>query len=404
MKKGLKLMPCVLALAAALLGGCRGGSSNGQAAVDKVMGGNVCMLNGVTPIVSGTTSECSGDTNDYVQVVTKQIVAVNDAKVTVDVAWSYAGFEADVFRFRTIDGDDYHKNFEFNYPAIGAAAKAIEIVATPSVDGKAFTAVKFSLSLKAMTVNFPEWSISKIYELNDEGTMFKHVSDATKGYYEGTQPEGTDPNYCYIKTYGEVVYLAPDGNWGLIADGEKWIEIYAGAAYNLSSKTYADLKVGAKVYVYGEVTHYLGNVQVGYISKVVEMSDPQRVTAPSAVKTLDEAFFTANKQICQDMNRFVTVSGKFKSKSISVDSARGTFVITIGSKDVTIAYDYHTAKEGSSTLFSEMKTILDSATTATTITVKGTLRWANTSKEASPVYGNTAGMWTVVPYLPGHVA
>lgn len=413
MNKSLKALLCC-SMAVIFLAGCRGGGSTSggggnfsekeKQAIQKVMDGNVCTLNGATPIVSGQATDVSGDENGYVQVVIKQNVSVDGEKFVVDVDWTYAGYEAAVYRYRTIEGDEYHKNFEFNFPDVGDADKSVEISAVASISGKKADAVKFQLNLKPMKLVFPEWSISEVLKLNGEKTMFAHISDPTKGYFESNQ----DPEvsaYCYVKTYGEVVYLAPDGNWGLLADGDKWIEIYAGSAYNLNTKTYADLKVGAKVYVYGEPTHYLGNIQIGYISKILTMSDPQKVSAVSAAKDINEAFLQSTTQISQDMNKLVRVSGKFKSKSITTADARGTFVITVGSTDLTIAYDYHTSKEGLSTLFDEMKAILDKAVAGTTtITVLGSFRWANQSKEATPVFGNTSGSWTVVPYLSGHVA
>lgn len=407
MKKSLKLIPAILALSAVFLAGCRGGggapNEKETEAINKVMEGNVCTLNGATPIVSGQTTDVAGNTNEYVQVVTKQMVKVDGDNYTVEVDWSHAGFEDSVYRFREIEGDEYHKNFEFNFPANSDADKQVEITGTPKVNGKAGNPVKFSLNLKKMTYVFPEWSIAELMKIN--GSMFAHVSDPEKGYFESNQPAEAETVYCFFKTYGEVVYLAPDGNWGLLADGENYVEIYAGNAYNLNTKTYADLKVGNKVYVYGEASHYLGNVQVSYISKIEVMTDPQKVKAVAGVKTIDEAYLNTTTQISTDMNRLVKVTGTFKSKSITNDATRGTFVITVGSKDLTIAYDYHTAKDGASTLFSEMKAKLDSATAGTTqLTVQGSLRWANIGKDSTPVFGNTAGAYTVVPYLSGHVA
>lgn len=406
MNKSLKLMPCLVALGALFLAGCNKGGGGGtlsekeKQAITKAMSMNVCTVAGTTGVIPGQVSEVAGDKNDYVQVAVKQATAIDGEKFEVAIEWTYQGYEADVKRFYDVEGDANHKNFEFNFPEVGAAAKTVEIVASPSISGKKGDNVKFTLSLLPMTLTFPEWSIDELTKI--ENGMFKHVSDPAKGYFESNQDPATGNPYCYVKTYGEVVYLAPDGNWGLLADGEKYIELYAGSAYNLNAKTYPDLKLNEKVYVYGEPTHYQGNVQIGYISKIEKMSDPQKVQGVAEAKSVNGSYFQTTGQITQDMNRLIKFSGKYKAMGnpgVTVDSSRGTFIMTVDGVDVTIAYDYHTSKEGSTTLFSEIKAILDGATTATTINLSGTLRWVNTGGN---IFGGT-GNWTVVPYLPGHM-
>lgn len=407
MNKSLKLMPCLVALGALFLAGCNKGgggtlSETEKQAINRVMGGAVCTVSGSTSVIPGQASDFEGDNNDYAQVVVKQTVNIEGQKIDVDVEWTYKGYESDIFRFREIDGDLYHKNFEFNFPDVGGADKSVEVVGTPSVAGKKGDPVKFNFNLKPMKLVFPEWSIAEIMKIKDDGTMFTHISNPTKGYFESNQnPEVSQ--YCYIKTYGEVVYLAPDGNWGLLADGDKFIELYAGSGYNLNKKTYADLSVGEKVYVYGEPTNYQGNIQIGFISKVLKMSDPQRVEGVAGALQVNGDFFNRS-QICTDMNRIVKTTGKFVSKSMpNVDSTRGTFVIDVDGKNLTIAYDYHTSKEGSSTLYTEIMDVLNKATAGTTnITVTGTLRWVN-NDGAAVVFGNN-GYWTIAPYISGHIA
>ena len=405
MNKSLKLMPCVLALTAVFLVGCKGGnggtlSEKEKQAIQKAMGMPIATVSGTTAAIPGQASDVEGDNNDYVQLTIKQSAPVDGEKFEVDIEWTYAGFESDVLRYRTIDGDEYHKNLEFNFPNVGAPDKVIEVVGTPSIGGKKGDAVKYSFNLKAMKLEFPEWSIAEIYKIKGDGSMFTHISDPVKGYFESNQNPDVTP-YCYVKTYGEVIYLAPDGNWGLLADGDKFIELYAGSAYNLNTKTYADLKLNEKVYVYGEPTHYQGNIQIGYISKVEKMSDPQKVQGVTDAKAINGSYLSTTGQICQDMNRLVSLRGTFKSKAMpSTDSARGTFVVAVDGVELEIAYDYHTSKEGSSTLYEEIMTIVNGAVKDTTmINVKGTLRWVNTGGD---IFGG-AGHWTVAPYVAGHV-
>ena len=411
MKKSLKLLALSLGLAVVGLAGCRGGdggtTSYGAeveaAAIKKVMGGNVAAVNNVTPIIAGQASELDADNNDNVTVISKQLVNVDGVKAEVVVDWTYEDPNSLVDQFHVLEGGDTNKVFEFNYPAKGGAAASFEFTATPKCGSTTGDPVKFNISLLACKYSYPEYALGEILAVKSDGSCFEHVTNAEKGYWESNN-EDAGTAYMYITTRGKVVYLSPDGNWGLIADGALYCEIYAGSGRQLMSKYYPGLTVGNWVSVRGEPSNYKGNVQLGYISKVKQI-EKGSMAEPGAMKTMDEAYLNSYNQFNGDMNALFQVTGTFAGNASPAlaawnDGARGTFDITVGSKTLTIAYDYHTSKGGSSTLFTEMMAVLNAATAGSTqLTIKGTLRFV---ASGSSVFTN-AGTCQLTPFLPGDV-
>ena len=88
-------------------------------------------------------------------------------------------------------------------------------------------------------------------------------------YFKGNNP-GAEEDYYYVGVKGKVLYLAPDGNWGLIGDGEQVMEIYAGAGTKLKPENFPHLADGY-VCVYGNISQYNGNVQLSFISKILKI-------------------------------------------------------------------------------------------------------------------------------------
>ena len=297
MKKSLKLLGILLgtAMIAGLAGCNRGGGGGGELtpeeeaqAIQKTVSGPMATISGATQIISGTTADLSADTNDNVTVQVKRTLNVEGKSAEVTIDWSYNTEDTHVSAFQEVEGDPTHKVFYFYYPTETAAE--FSFTGTPKCGSTTGDPVTYKVNLKVLTLKFDEYKLSQILELNAAGDCFKHVTDADKGYWESNQETAADP-HMYVKTYGKVVYLAPDGNWGLIADGDDYFEIYAGNQYNLKPSTYPDLVVGNWVEVRGRMSDYQGNVQMSFVSMVTKLQpgDTHIGTEPAAVKTIDEA-------------------------------------------------------------------------------------------------------------------
>lgn len=418
MKKSLLI--ALGALCVAGLAGCRGneggttsyGAEVEAAAIQKVVGGNLALIENVTPLIPGQVSELDGDKNDNITVVARQLVPVNGVKAEVLVDWTYDSSTGLVDDFHVLEGGDTNKVFEFNYPAKGAENASFEFTATPKCGNTTGDPVKFNVSLLAMKRVFPEYKLSEILALNEAGTCYQHVTDAAKGYWESNNVDAGD-NYMYITTFGKVTYLAPDGNWGLIADGSLYCEIYAGSGTKLNNKYFPGLEVGNWVKVRGEPSNYKGNVQIGYISMVKKVNQGTMVE-PVAVKTMNEAYLNSYSQFNGDMNAVFTVDGVFngnvKNKNgVAITSAdqvpndRYTFEIKVGEKVLVIAMDYHTWRDADANqtdLFTVYRDAIFGKSVGNAITVKGTLRFV---MNGASVFTND-GTCQLTPFLSGDIA
>ena len=78
---------------------------------------------------------------------------------------------------------------------------------------------------------------------------------------------------------------------------------------------------------------------------------------------------------------------------------RYTFVLEVGSQEMTVAYDYHTDKDGNVGVMAALKTALKAGGQ---MTIKGTVRYAGNNNLPFITEGNN-GVWNIVPYLPAHI-
>ena len=255
-------------------------------------------------------------------------------------------------------------------------------------------------------------------------------------YYKTNNPEAAEKQYSYVNCTGKVIYLAPDGNFGLIADGDEVMEIYAGGGTALKESNYPNLKLGSVVKVVGNLGQFCGNVQLGFITKVLE-GDPSAITAPSDPLTFREmteekiasltktgfndpsqavrvdgvdmmgslrsvtGTLVANSLYWCDGDADVATSWKTATTSTIKNSKRFRFKLQVGEKQYSVAYDYHVCRNlGNYDLFNNLKSALDSGKA---ITVSGFSRYFGNNSEPFNPEGN-GGVWTVVPFAANHVS
>ena len=225
--------------------------------------------------------------------------------------------------------------------------------------------------------------------------------------------EGVEKDYYYVNVKGKIIYNAPDGNWALLADGDQVIELYAGSALNLTPAGYPYMAQNdGWVIVSGNLSQYNGNIQIGFITKIAPLTDHTGCEEPTMdYKTLDLSKFeipnsygyTCQKQAIDGFsNSLAQITGTVTQAPTSISNARFTFTVTTAGGDVlTVAYDYHTDKEGNFGLYNKLKTFLLGSHTDT-VTIKGTMRYAGNDSSPFVLAGNT-GVWNLVPFLAEHV-
>lgn len=277
------------------------------------------------------------------------------------------------------------------------------------------------------TLSFPSRfdvvDYDKEYE-NDPSPFFK-TTDATAEH----------KNY-FVNVTGKVVYLAPDGNFGLIADGDEVMELYAGSGTALKESNFPHLKVGNVVKVTGNLAQYCGNMQVGWITKILEGSasdinpvDLNNLTFREMTKTkiaslTKEGFTSPSQAVKVDeidmMGSLRSVTGTFVAGSMKqcdgkaedtskwtaatpasmVASKRTMFKLQIEEGvQYTVYYDKH-SNSTNDNIFNALKAKLEAGGS---ITVKGFSRYFG--DDAQPfIQEGKAAAWTVVPFHAGHIA
>ena len=443
-----------------------GGSEEEKKAILETLNNKpICMRNGVTSaeIFYDSRPNLMEDEGDTVKLTTKQVVSGK----TVDISWGLDETQEYFSKWLKPSTDQNHWFIELDYKgydygkAHGDGTLSWKI--TKMECGEAKTTgdvVTYNANVKNEQYFHEDKSIAWCYEFSN--TVFEKTVGETKyrfpsrfnvvdyekvdektgklqPYYKTNNPDAKEKQYYYVNVTGKCIYLAPDGNFGLIADGDHVMEIYAGSGTALKESNYPNLKVGAVVKVVGNLGQYCGNVQLGFITKVLE-GDATQISEPSEefkalteakIASLTKETFSAQSQAVKvddiDMDgslRQVTgtlvadsikwCDGKADAKTAWKDATadsirkdkRFSFKLQVGEQQFTVSYDYHvTRNDSSSQLFENLQTALKSGKS---ITVKGFARYFGSNSEpfnpeALNSMGNP-GHWTLVPFNSAHVS
>lgn len=440
-----------------------GGSEDEQTAVLKAVNKQICFKNGTTNILSKNTPDFEEDNGDYIKVTTKQSIVQNKKTYVVELNWK-PDTTSEYYK-TTEKSDNEHDLIYFAYKGYDHKDETgtFNWTLESAECGEAHTSEAPIISYKGRIINAKikhEYkTISFIQEVDDnEKTVttdkntyyypstftlvdyeYKASEKNYSPYFKYNQPEGTEKNYFYVNVPGQVVYLAPDGNWGLIADGKDFLEIYAGSGTALTTTNFPYLKVGSKVVISGNVSQYCGNIQLGFITQVNEATVEQAAgiaTPDMTYSPLGNSFFEEvsvlgagmpqKQAISGLMNSLATFTGTFvpgtlkNSGGVSVNpdamqigKTRYTFQLQDSDDNkLVVAYDYHVNPgEGldDTGVLSAIKAALKSGNP---ITVKGCMRYNGRSKgseggvESSPFVldATNPGVWNIVPFLAEHIS
>ena len=335
-----------------------GGTSSQQNKIFKLLNGNAILALG----------------KPQLPIATNEISCTSNAPMALTVNTNYQGIELKwqidktqkTFNNITKVADNYAL-LEFNFPKKGQPAEEFKMklvgAKLDNCEMKAGTALEYTFSILPLDKTYESLSIKQI--MNVTNGKFDQIDyNQASPYFRGNDELQEDGGYGYhyVTTYGEVVYASPDGNWGLLQDGEDIIEFYAGAGIRSFTKTnWPHFEVGKKVAISGNLSQYLGNIQLGFVTAVDEL--PSGVAVADAAKhyTKMEASDIAamvssgtnHKQATPGMMnslRYVVgkiVEGSWKDQNgntlSSFDSgARACFDVMVGDQKLTVAYDYHT--------------------------------------------------------------
>lgn len=441
-------------LAAVAMAGCGGGSDD-KGTIKNISGGtadeqqaiqnaaemSIVLLSGGSGILPTDTIDLAEDNGDYIKVSTSQVVRVNGAKYTVNFEWGSDSSNPYFASYSTLDAT--HGIFEINYPGKNGQDGTIDINLNKVSCGGASstdTGLTYHCNVKKGTYYHKDVHISDLNKLKDIGggqwgyDVVDYVTKPENAYYTpNPENEGLEKQYFYVNIFGKMIYCAPDGNWGLLADGDKILEIYAGSALDISPTRYPAIN-GGYVKVVGNMSQHLGNIQTGFVTEIkkASLSDLEAeptLTYESITKSMVQAITkgtdaSGNPTHYQCLNiggQDINLSNALKSftgkyvegsllgndgKETTVSSlksgARFSFLVNIGDDstpcNVRVAYDYHTDKDGSVGVFNALKNFITSGAEKT---IKGTLRF--NGSDSNP-FNQVGGEWQLVPFLADHVA
>lgn len=377
-----------------------------KAAKDKTL----CYNTRGTAMIADKLTDFSADENQFMYLVTKITVKVSGEEYICDIKWSYDSNDASFKKFRYYWDDQTHAQIDLNYQNVGEADRTFLAQAQIVCGDVTGDTVNYWANLKAPTLIHDPMTLSEVLALNTEGTNY-NIVDPVQDYYKPNHEQ----KYLYAAVSGKVIYCAPDGNWGLIADGNHYLEIYAGAGTALKEDFYPALASGY-VTVYGNFSIYKGNMQMGFIYRIEKLEDPSKIVDPSSWAVMNAQTYAAATQYTDGWYNglFKTEGAKYNGNikdengtattAAALKDKRFTFEIKLGEKVVTVAYDYHVDRDVTDQnpglgIFNAFKAKLGQLQIGQDISLKGTVRYVSTSGNFKNI-----GAWQITPFLQDHIA
>lgn len=318
---------------------------------------------------------------------------------------------------------------EANYPRF-------TIDATAKVNG--YTQSKsYTMVLYPSTYTYHTCTIADLYTKHSslDALQFMRKKANSEGIYECDSGDPSNTYYNVI-TQGKLIYVTEDNNWGILQDGDKYVELY-----HLDIPVMDSIKehlVGKNIWVKGQLGFGYGNIQISSITSILPIKDGDSshpVIAPAAEKSFSESDFnnkswwtnpmfnavgsisTAAKVKDGKIYSVVNASGGASTERKPADNAsassceyRYEFDVEVGSTTIVVATDYHACcgyeskgNPGSET--EAFDNLLKNLTAGQTINLKGTIRWLNSRDKSGGndhcIYDD--GAWTITPYLGSHI-
>ena len=440
-----------------------GGSEEEKKAILETLNNKpICMKNGTSSseIFYDSHPNLMEDEGDNVKLTTKQVVSGK----TVNITWELDESQEYFSKWLKPATDQNHWFIEIDYKGYdygkthGDGSLSWKISKMECGEAKTTgNVVSYSATVKNEQYYHDNVTIDDCYKIvegeytktDSAGVAHKFPSrfdlvdydkEDAKGnlspYYKTNNPEAKEKQYYYVNVTGKVIFLAPDGNFGLIADGDNVLEIYAGSGTALKTSNYPNLAVGNVVTVVGNLGQFCGNVQLGFITKVLQ-GDPAAITAPTNPLTFREMTEAKIGELTapgyQSHTQAIKVDGVHMEgslrsvtgtlvansiewcdgdaddakswKSTDADGIKKTkrfkFRMAVGTKEYTIAFDYHIVRNSNSMLFETLQGKLKSGAA---FTVKGFSRYFGNNSTPFDQEVDGKGVWELLPFEDAHVA
>lgn len=350
-----------------------GGTEKQAKAINQKLGTSIVLINGSTTALGGVTRthQLNGNDCNYIFVTKTTGTGSNTMTFTWDIDTTSEWVK------RVTPVNENQDMIEFNYPKKGEASVPFQFKLTKVELGQCHTVdgqfIPYNIVLSPDSYSFTDYRVAQLSKVtNGKFDIIDYSKNSA--YFPTNNPDAeANKQYLYVNVYGEVVYLSPDGNWGLLGEGDKMIEFYAGSsARPFKPSLWNGLEVGAKVRMRGNMSQYNGNIQLGFVTQIEPLSDAKiselsLLDADLTYKSIGESDIVswvrdddanAHKQTIDGlMNSLGKVTGKIVPDSwyhqASGESSskasyfkyttRNYFKVQVGSQTITIAYDYHVA-------------------------------------------------------------
>ena len=373
-----------------------------------------------------------GETDDYAFTYKyKYKVTVNGEEKNAD-DYVEAEIESQAFNQKVVQ-------FK-GWPAIGDnnmdAYPHFTVEATAKCNGWSQTK-EYTMVLNPAQYEYKKKSFSDIYAKHSSlnALSFMRQKGGTTNGYE-CDGEGTS-TYYNVETQGKLVYATTDGNWGILQDGNRYIQLYRLDALTIWEKI-KDSLIGKNIWIKGNLSFGFGNVQIGNIKSILPIKDGDSehpVQAPASDATFNEGTFTNHEWWNNPVFNTIGFAGsgtvtdgkiwavvnqgsgnpstrvQVSKDSVQAYSSRYEFDVTIGSTTVVVATDYHVScgLNGKNEVGENNQQFTDwikGIEAGKSVKVAGTLRWLNDRSISDG--GNdytiyTDGVWTVTPFLLDHI-
>ena len=369
-----------------------------ETAVNKVKEMPIANIDGQTALTPDFSSTLSGDKNQRVVLTTKQSVNIRGkGTVEVAIAWGYDDKQPDAKAISGIKDvkdaegniDEYHKNLYFNY----STEKDIENVTffgTLTAGTKTATA-NFKVKLEKANIVFEKLTLEEFYAPASNGLFKWNKDDGSIGVNKNA--EGQDQRYYYVELPCKVIYITPDNNFAIGADGARFVYLYKVDGLGL--------EVGKYYAVGGEIANYYGNIQLSYISYAHELKDHATIAEPVLDNVVDIHDIKGFSMVSDKHMYSVEIRNVHLKEATTINlTKRGTFVLVDGDgHELTVAYDYHTGSKGGKATEegTAWKAIVDGLKTTDSITIKGNLIYAD--KESNAKFKASGYDWNLMPQI-----
>lgn len=313
-----------------------------------------------------------------------------------------------------------------NYPRFSVKAKG-----TCNGETKEKTYV---LVLNPLDKVFKKMSLDQLYEAADGKLTWmtgkKNTGGAViPGAYTTDLSQTEGQSSYWVETKGILTYVAKDGNWGILQNGDKAVQVYRLDEYT-GWTSIRDSVMNVPITLQAEISSGFGNIQLSYVQKIakIEGTDPDIKPITPAEAYDEEMIKDTNWATNTIFNKVVTKTEvKFNGKINKVKNSSGSdtvltdmmsnrsacnskteryeFEVLLGSTPLIVATDYHACKD-SDAFVTACDQILKSAAVGSTIAIGGSIRWMNDRNvvKKNDYSIRTAGEWTIIPFSADQIA